>query len=165
MSGRTRMLAEISMAVAMALVLSQFRLFRMPFGGSVTLAMVPLLVMAMRWRGAGGVMAGVVYGMLRLFLSPYIVHPVQFALDYPLAFGTLGLAGVLPGPAGVAMLLAGVGRLSMHVLSGVVFFSDVAGIDALRTSVIYNVTYLGPELLVTILVALPLVSRIGTRAR
>lgn len=165
MNDRMKMLAEISMAVAMALILSQFRLFRMPFGGSVTLAMVPLLVIALRWRGTAGVMAGVAYGLLRLFLSPYIVHPVQFVLDYPAAFGSLGLAGLIPGPALLAMLLAGAARLLLHVLSGVIFFSDVAGIDAWTASLVYNITYLGPEMLLVILVSLPLAARLRVSRR
>ncbi len=160
------MLTEISMAVAMALVLSQFRLFRMPAGGSVTLAMVPLMVIALRWRGSAGFMAGIAFGLLRLFLSPYIVHPAQFILDYPLAFGMLGLAGIIPGPSVVGLLVGGAGRLVMHVLAGVIFFSGaVAGIDAWGASLAYNLTYFGPELIVAIAVSIPLAARLEIARR
>ncbi len=156
------MLTEISMAVAMALVLSQFRLYRMPAGGSLTLAMVPLMVIALRWRGAAGFMAGIAFGLLRLFMSPYIVHPAQFILDYPLAFGMLGLAGVVPGPSLLGLLVGGAGRLLMHVLAGVIFFSGaVVGIHAWGASLAYNLTYFGPELILAILVSLPLSARLA----
>ena len=161
MDSRIRLLAEISMAVAMALVLSQLRLFRMPAGGSVTLAMLPLLVIGLRWGGYPGIMAGVVFGILRLFLGAYVVHPAQFLLDYPVAYGMIGLVGFVPGPRLVAISAAGLGRLMMHVLSGVIFFSGaVVGVDAWVASLIYNVTYLVPEMVLAAAVALPLLNRL-----
>ena len=42
-----------------------------------------------------GLIVGMAVGFLNLLLNPYIVHPIQLLLDYPLAFGALGLGGIL----------------------------------------------------------------------
>jgi thiamine transporter len=92
-------LVEIAMAVALAAALSLMKVYTMPQGGSVSLEMLPLLYIAVR-RGVGvGLAAGAVFGFLQ-FLLPgfYAVHPAQVALDYVVAFGALGLAGLVPVP-------------------------------------------------------------------
>lgn len=161
MNLKIRVLAEVSMAVAMALVLSQLRLFQMPAGGSVSLGMVPLLVVALRWGGLAGLLAGVVFGALRLFLGASVFHPAQFILDYPVAYGMMGLAGVLSENRVLGIITAGAGRLLMHVLSGVIFFSGaLTGIAAWHASLAYNVTYLIPEVFLVTLVTLPLMARL-----
>lgn len=38
---------------------------------------------------------GFVYGLLQSMQDPYIIHPAQFLLDYPIAFAMAGLAGIL----------------------------------------------------------------------
>ena len=40
-----------------------------------------------------GILCGIAYGMLQLAIGPYVVHPAQLLLDYPIAFGMLGLSG------------------------------------------------------------------------
>ena len=59
-----RMLTEGAIFVAAAQVLSYLKLWRMPWGGSVTLAMVPILLYAVRWGLGPGLLAGFVYGIL-----------------------------------------------------------------------------------------------------
>ena len=39
----TRVMVEIAVAAALALILGMLRIYRMPYGGSVTLEMVPCL--------------------------------------------------------------------------------------------------------------------------
>ncbi len=62
---RVLILVESAVVIAMALALSQFRLFRLPQAGSVTLAMVPLVVLAYRRGAKAGLMAGIALGLLR----------------------------------------------------------------------------------------------------
>ena len=124
----------------------------MPQGGRVTLAaMVPVLFVAIRRGPRVGILAGIAFGLVVLVLEPFIYHPVQVLLDYPLAFGALGLAGFfrkLP-VLGVAVGISG--RFICHFASGLVFFASYApaGMDPAVYSAIYNAWYLIPELIIS----------------
>ena len=89
-------------------------------------------------------------------LDPYVIHPLQLLVDYPLAFGALGLSGFLnkrPDGLLAGYILGVFGRLVMAVISGVVFFAEYAGdMDPFLYSVGYNIAYLGGEALLTAVV-------------
>ncbi len=158
----TRMLAEAGMTLALSIILSEFvKLFKMPMGGSVTLGgMVPLFLFAFRWGGKKGMLVGAVFGLLDLIIGGfYSMHPIAIILDYPLAFGLIGLAGFFKkSPAGyIGGIFTGiVARFICHVASGVVFYASYApeGQAPLVYSILYNGTYLLPEMLITIVLAL-----------
>ncbi len=169
-----RAIAEIGVAVALAAALSwvaQAFPLRMPQGGSFGLEMLPVLFIAMRRGVVPGIVAGGLFGFLQLAGvagTPYIYHPLQAALDYPLAFGALGLAGLVPvgelkGAGGVARLSGAVAvgagaRLVCHFFSGLLFFAEYApGWEApWLYSITYNLLYLLPSAVVTALVLWPL---------
>jgi thiamine transporter len=163
---QTKVLTEAIAMVALGGVLhfiSGFIPFlQMPQGGRVTLAaMVPVLFFALRRGPRVGVLAGVVFGLVVLVEEPFIYHPVQFLLDYPLAFGSLGLAGFfrkLP-VLGVAVGIGG--RFLCHFTSGVVFFATYApaGMNPALYSAIYNAWYLIPELIISAVVIFVLQKR------
>ena len=171
----SRRVAYAAMCLAMSFVLSMIKLFRMPQGGSVTpAAMLPLILFAMAFGPAQGLVVGCAYGLLQLIEDPYVIHPIQLLVDYPMAFGALALcclARRLPGgdlpklPVGV--LLGYLGRYLMAVLSGVVFFAEYAGEqNALVSSLVYNISYLGVEAVLACLISVPLgLSEILTRMR
>jgi thiamine transporter len=152
---KLRALTEAGVMVALAAVLGLIEIIKMPQGGSVTAAsMFPIILLAFR-RGPGvGFLAGAVYGLVRLYPSPYVVHPVQFVLDYPLAFAVLGVAGLFPRNPYVGATLAVAGRFASHLFSGVIFFGSYAGDQNVWVySAVYNGSYLGVELIVTLVVA------------
>ncbi len=157
----TRVLTEAALAIALAFVLGLIKLFEMPFGGSVSLEMVPLILLALRQGPIVGITAGAAYGLLNLLTGAYVVHPVQFVLDYPLAFAASGLAGFFsPTVRGaVAGTLAAVlGRFVCHFVSGVVFFAANAygGWSPAAYSAVYNAFYLVPILLIALAVVVVL---------
>ncbi len=153
---RITVLVEIGLSIALAAVLNLTKVFEMPQGGSVSLAMLPLFVLALRRGLPAGVAAGVLYGVLDVLLQPFVVHWVQFFLDYPIAYGAVGLTGLFAGAwhrsvtanrLGRAILIAlvpavlvgTIGRYLAHVASGVIFFSEYAeGQPVLAYSAIYN---------------------------
>ncbi|HEX5912349.1 MAG TPA: energy-coupled thiamine transporter ThiT [Rubrobacter sp.] len=157
----TRVLTEAALAVALSFVLGLIVLFKMPYGGSVSLEMIPLILLALRQGWKVGVVAGAVYGLLDLAIDPYVVHPVQFILDYPLAFGALGLAGLFKPTVRGAILgttVAVLARFACHFLSGVVFFASVApeGWNPYLYSAAYNAAYLAPSLGIALVVTVVL---------
>lgn len=156
----TRMVVEAGIMIGLATALSLVTLFKMPQGGSVTAgSMIPIILFSLRYGMGPGLMAGVVYGVVQFFVGPYFVHPLQFALDYILAFGFLGTAGLFSRRFAqgqfVAPVLGGlvaVGlRFTMHVIAGAVFFAEYApeGMNPWIYSAGYNGSYLGVELVLT----------------
>jgi thiamine transporter len=146
-----------AICIALATVLSQVRLYRMPQGGSVTAFSMLFIVLVGYWFGAkAGLMAGVAYGLLRIMLGVTVVHPIQFILDYPAAFAALGCFGLFRGKRfGLqASYVAGVaGRFFCSFIAGVVFFGQFAGDQHVFVySAVYQLTYMLPEALVTLVV-------------
>jgi len=159
---QTKILAEMATAVALAYALSLIVPFRLPQGGSITVvSMVPIMWFALRRGPKMGMLEGIVYGFVRTLRQPFIVHPVQFLLDYPLAFGALGLAGLFKKYpiAGVTVGIAG--RFVCHFLSGVIFFWMYAPPEMNPTvySAIYNGSYLAVELVFSAIVMYVLARR------
>jgi thiamine transporter len=147
-NSKTRILVEGGLAAALAIALSYLKLWRMPQGGSVTLENIPLLIFALRWGVKAGLGAGVVAGLVQLMLGGYVVHPAQALLDYPLAFGVLGLAGAVRKPLWAGLTIGSLLRFFCHLLSGVVFFGSYApeGTNVWLYSTIYNGSYMVPNL-------------------
>jgi thiamine transporter len=157
----TRVLTEAALAVALAFVLGFVVLFKMPFGGSVSLEMIPLILLALRQSWKVGVVAGAAYGLLDLAIDPFVVQPLQVLLDYPLAFGVLGLAGLFKPTVRGAILgatVAVLARFTCHFLSGVVFFASNAPDDwnPFLYSAAYNAAYLIPSLGIALVVVVVL---------
>lgn len=158
---KIRMMAEIAVMVAFAFVLSWIKIVEMPQGGSVSLQMLPLFIIALRWGAGPGIISGVVYSLLKL-LTPYVVHPAQLLLDYPLAFGAIGLAGLFKRNPLLGILAGGTARFLCHYVSGVVFFYMYApeGMNVHLYSLLYNMSYMVPEMLLTILIAPQVIKRL-----
>ncbi len=145
-----RRLVELGIAVALTVVLAQVRLFSMPQGGSVTAgSMVPLFYVALRWGAKWGIFAGAAAGVVRSFLSLYYVHPIQYLLDYPLAYAAVGLAGFFPRSPVVGVIVGGAGRWFAHFLSGIVFFASFAPKG--QSPVLYSAWYNGSYMLVEVI--------------
>ncbi len=150
-----------SVLVASAFVLSMIKLFSMPQGGTVTpFSMLPIAICSYLLGTRNGVMAGTALGLVNLIVNPYVIHPLQLLLDYPIAFAALGAGGFLrntkaglPGVYIVGIL----GRFICSTLSGVVFFGSYAegtGLSPLLYSIVYNGTYIGVEGILTMIIIL-----------
>lgn len=172
----TRMLTEAGAMIALAQALSYVKLFEAPYGGSVTAgSMIPIIVFSVRWGLKSGLLAGVVYGILQFILGGeiYSYHIVSILFDYVIAFGVLGLAGLFNNSMkGVfaGTFLGIFGRFVCHVISGVVVWASYApeGTSPFVYSVLYNGSYLLPELAITLVIVAviykPLIRNIGHRA-
>lgn len=172
LSGRERrkmsakQLTFCAVAMALAIVTSFIKFASLPMGGSITLfSMFFICFIGYLYGPKTGIMTGVAYGILGLITGPYIYAPLQVLLDYPLAFGALGLSGFFcKHKYGLAMgMIAGMaGRYVCHVVSGYVFFAAYApeGMNPLAYTLGYNATYILPEMIATIiLVCLPPVAK------
>ena len=118
-----RALVEGAVFVALAQVLSYLKLFELPQGGSITVAMLPIFVYCARWGFGPGILASFVYSLLQLTLDGAYAWGWQSMLgDYIVAFTVLGLAGLFHKQRGGLFIGTAVGSLArflVHYLVGV----------------------------------------------
>lgn len=165
----TKQLAFSGVAIALATIISTFiKLPSLPMGGSTTLFSMLLICLIGYWYGPFvGLTGAFAYGILQLIIGPYIIHPLQVLLDYPLAFGALGLSGFFSQKKNgliLGYIVGTLGRFLMHCISGMIFYTTYVGdlsenLIAIWGGIAYNMTYIIPEMIITlILIAIPSVS-------
>ena len=162
----TKKLVFSAMGIALAFITSYLKLWNMPMGGSVTLLSMLFISLIGYWFGARyGIATGAAFGLLQFLINPYILSIPQVILDYPLAFGALGLSGFFRNHKYGLRLgyIAGVlGRFVFSTLSGVVFFASYApeGMNPWAYSIAYQGSYLGTEAVLTlVIISLPPVTK------
>lgn len=158
------MLCEGAILVAVAQILSLIKLWEMPWGGSVVLSMVPLVLFAVRWGLGPGLLAGFAFGVLQfLFDGGFAIGWQSMIGDYLLAFTVLGLAGVMKGKPGqvyVGSVLAVAARFLVHYVVGATIWAEYMPPEFLGIpmdnpwfySLLYNLLYMGPNLIITLVV-------------
>lgn len=156
-----QMIVEAGVMLALAFILSQIKLGKLPQGGSITLAsMFPIILFSIRWGALRGILVGVLFGVLSLIIDPQIFHPAQVLLDYPIPFGFIGLSGIslIKDKKSVFgylpfVIISHLLRLAAHIVSGIVFFSEYTpeGMTPFQYSLTYNASYMIPELGISIL--------------
>lgn len=169
--------AAILAAIAFLLDLATSFIGKMPQGGSISLAMVPVLIMGFRHGLKGGLLTGFLLGLLQTVMGyTTIVHPVQGFLDYFAAFTVVGAGGIFykqiqnslhPLNKGrlilyvtLAAFLGSFLRFAAHTLAGAVFFAEFAGDQpVLLYSAGYNASYMIPTFIIcTIILVLMLLT-------
>ena len=165
---RTRMLCEGALMVALAQILGYLKLAEAPNGGSITFAMFPIILFAVRWGLRPGLMAGFLFGLLQLiFDGSYAWGWQSMLLDYLVAFTPLGLAGLFRGKSWglFAGTLAGcLARFAIHYISGVTVYKILAPTEFLNWtfsspalySLVYNGSYMLPNTIITLLISVVL---------
>lgn len=172
----TKRLVFCGMAIAIATVISTvLKLPSLPFGGSVTLFSMLVICLTGYWYGPSvGLISAAAYGVLQFITGPYVVHPLQVLLDYPLAFGALGISGFFSNKKNGLLIgyIAGVfGRFVMHQISGFIFYTEYVGdlqgnLLAIMASTVYNLSYILPEMIITVIViTIPAVSKMLARIK
>lgn len=150
-----------ALCIALSFALSYVKLFSMPMGGSITLcSMLPLCLYACAFGPKYGFIAAFAYGVLQVIQGAYVVHPVQFVLDYFAAFTVLGLASLFPRKYALGTFAGGAARMLCSVVSGAVFFASYAAeagwSNAWIYSLVYNASTIGIDtVLCTVVAALP----------
>ncbi|MBE7012817.1 MAG: energy-coupled thiamine transporter ThiT [Ruminococcaceae bacterium] len=169
---KTKKITLSAILVAMATVLAMIsKIIPAPWlqGGSVTIAsMVPIILVSIIIDCRWGVLAAIVYSLIQM-LTGFYPPPTQtffnfflvIFLDYIAAFGFLGFAGAVYRATGCkkwSAPLAGItvtaARYVSHILSGILIWGVYAeeGQSVLAYSLIYNGTYMIPEIIITAIV-------------
>ncbi|MCW2950299.1 MAG: proton-coupled thiamine transporter YuaJ, partial [Thermoleophilia bacterium] len=152
-------------------LLGNMRLIELPNGGSVSLAAVPLLAYAAVRGGRGALLACWCAGIAHALSGGTIIHPVQLALDYVLAYGVLAVPALTGAATAtrrtIGIVVAFALQLAATTASGVIYFATMAGCAAWKYSLLYNATTTVPELalaLVTVPVAIRALRRVDPAA-
>lgn len=168
----TKILVTTSLLLALSFVLNKITIIKMPQGGSVTaFSMLVLSLVGYFYGPRQGIMAGIAFGLLDLLVGGYVVHPIQLLLDYPLAFGALGLCGLFRNKKNGLITGYLVGALSRYicvVISGIVFWGMYApeNFNPVSWSLFYNITYIGVEAAITVpLLFVPSIKNLITRLK
>lgn len=155
---KTKELVYSAIAISIAVVLSKLKIFELPQGGSITTFSMFFIVLIGYWFGTTqGVICGITYGLLQLILDPWVVHPAQLIIDYPIAFGALGLAGLFSkSQDGLikGLFIGASGRFLCHFLTGIIFFTsyaEKAHMDPVVYSLAYNISYIAVEVFLTVI--------------
>ena len=173
---KTKQLVFSAMAIALATVISVvIKLPSLPNGGSTTLFSMLIVSLVGYWYGpATGLIAAFAYGILQFITGPYVVHPAQVILDYPLAFAALGLSGFFykrKHGLVIGFLVGAFGRFFFHMVSGFIFYTTYVdsfsgNVAAVWASTLYNLSYILPEVILTmILLALPPMQKVFARLK
>ena len=169
-NSNTKLLVEGALMIAMAYVLSLIKFFELPQGGSITLEMLPLVIMGLRNGTKWGCFTGFVHGLLQMILgfsnvmycATLIAQLGCILLDYLLAFTVLGLAPVFAAPfkgnrtlgAAVGAAIAGILRFICSFLSGWLLWGSYApeGMSAVAYSFGYNASYMVPDIIILVII-------------
>ena len=171
----TRQLVFCAVAIALAFITSYLKIFKLPWGGSVTLCSMLFIVLIANWYGVGtGIMAGFAYGILQFIQEPYILSFFQVCCDYILAFAALGLAGLFAKQSHGLLkgyIIAVIARGTFHSLGGYLYWMSYMPDNFPKSltavyPILYNYSYLLAEGIITvIIISVPAVSKALTQIK
>ena len=182
-NSKVLILVEGALMIALATVLSFIRVFKLPWGGSITLlSMLPIVLFSIRRGVKKGLAVSFLFSLIQFFqgimdgLFSWGLTPTMLIacilLDYVLAFSVLGFAGILR-KKGTGGWLFGIGfaiilRFACHFASGVIIWKSFGELwggffteNYVLYSFCYNAAYMLPELIFTMIVAVLLLKFTG----
>lgn len=168
-----------ALLIAAAMVLSYIKIDIAALGGSLNLVMVPLVIFSIMYGPGWGIAAGLLYGTMKFFFAGgTAVNWQSMLLDYTLAYGAVGFAGLCRNAKYgmvIGALVGGIGRFIVHFISGVTIYAEYAedtflGIATPNDwiySLVYNGSYMVPCIIITMvccaLLAKPLAKYLKSR--
>ena len=150
-----RRLTFISIYVALALVLdfikSYIPFLNMPSGGSINIALIPIVLVSFNLGVKDGMLAGFLWWLVSsiLGLNPYYINLLQYIVDYILPSIVVGLASLVYKKHNIyeieiGLILMMTIRTSLLVISGAIFWPNGVASNSLASwigSLTYNLPY------------------------
>lgn len=156
-----RTLTEGAILIAMAEILSFLPLYKMPWGGSLDLAMLPIIVFCVRWGFGPGLIVSFAHALLQTLFEGGIAIGWQSIIgDFIVAYTVLGLAGLFKGKFFPATVVACAARFLVHYVVGATIWAEYMPETFFNMtmttpwiySALYNAAYMLPDMLVILLV-------------
>ncbi|MBM6618756.1 energy-coupled thiamine transporter ThiT [Bacillus suaedaesalsae] len=169
-------LVEVAIFSGLALILDFISFKMWAQGGSISLAMVPVFLIAFRRGLKGGLLTGFLFGILQLITNPYFMNVIQVSIDYLIAFSSLGLAGLLSSKVKEAVFgrdkssviiyivlgtfVGSLFRFIAHFIAGITFYKEFAPPETpvALYSLLYNGSYMLPGFIISAIVLILLIN-------
>ncbi|WP_077706088.1 energy-coupled thiamine transporter ThiT [Virgibacillus dokdonensis] len=175
---RLLVMIEAAFFAAFAMILDFLPSIKLSPAISISFAMVPIFILAFRRGMLAGILAGFLWGLLQVMLGDaYYLTPLQFFIEYFIAFASVGFAGILApliqnnyqkGNKRIALawvvaatFIGSIARYFWHFLAGVIFWGKYApeGMSPVLYSFIMNgTTFVGAFVFCTIVLLVILAS-------
>lgn len=163
-------LCECAVMIALGIALSYIDIQLGFLGGSINLAMIPIIVFSLRYGFVNGLISGIILGTLKfIFAGGVALNWESMLLDYTFAYAAVGFAGCFKNMKNgdiIGTAVGGFGRFFVHFISGVTIYADYAeqtyfGINTPNIfiySLVYNGIYMLPSIIISV-VAVPVIMR------
>jgi thiamine transporter len=153
------------MLIALSIIFGKIFALKMPYGGSINLSPIPIIMSSLIFGPSWGIYAGFTYGIIKVILG-FQVPPATnffsiiavFFLDYIIPYTSLGLSSMfkIKGKiaASLGITLAMIIRLISTTISGIVIWKNLLwpGLNILAYSLIYNSIYIFPETILSLII-------------
>ncbi len=159
-----RSLCEGAILIALAEILSFIPLYKLPWGGAIDLAMVPIFVFCARWGFGPGLLVSAAHAILQTLFEGGIAIGWQSIIgDFLLAYLVLGIAGCfwkMKNGYFVGVFVGCLVRFLVHYVVGAtiwaeymppVFFSMTMTTPWIY-SALYNGVYMVPDCILCLLI-------------
>ena len=160
---RLRQLCEGAIMIAVAEILSFLPLYKLPWGGSIDLAMLPILLFCVRWGFGPGMVVSTAHALLQTMFEGGIAIGWQSILgDFLAAYMILGIAGLFKGKFCLAATVACTARFLVHYVVGATIWAEYMpenffGMTMTTPwfySALYNGAYMLPDLVMMLVIYL-----------
>lgn len=176
----TRIICEVAIFAAIGFVLDEIQgAYSVSFtgGGSIGIAMVAILIIAYRRGFLPAMATGLIMGALDIATKAYVIHPLQVFLDYVFPYMFVGLAGLFKPLFDkstnhkylwlvVGTLFGGILKFFSHFFAGLFYWNvpsqfawNLSYMSPALYSFVYNLAYIGPCIVLSILVLVILYKR------
>lgn len=176
-----KVLAEVAIFAALAFGLDFFQgaIWKgvFPNGGSIGLAMVPILIICYRRGFLAGFLCGLILSLVQMLGGVYVIQGsgleneflkvagpfIQVMLDYVLAYTVVGFTGLFRNSfvksnhkylnLSIGVTVGGLLKYACHVVAGLLFWpGEIFGISGSAYSFIYNGLYCIPNIVISVII-------------
>lgn len=166
-----------SIGYVLDLFASLYSGYLFPFGGSLSLALVPVIAISFRRGPFAGFLCGLIVGMLDLldgvpaFTDTWYNYIFMIFLDYLIAYPLAGLVGLFKPLTKrfnvsmvllIATIIGGIVKFFIHFISGVLLWPEFPNQPFLERCV-YSFTYNGSYMFPTIIACSVVVFLLGIK--
>ena len=158
MKNNISIMLKCTLLIALSIVLGKIFVLKMPFGGSINLSPIPIIVSSILFGPSWGIYTGFSYSIIKIifgFQMPPVINPVNiiavFLLDYIIPYTSLGLSSIFKVKGKISIYLAIISimivRLLSTTISGVIIWKNLLrpNLNILTYSFVYNSIYIIPE--------------------
>lgn len=156
----TEMAIMIALTAVLEIIFTNLNIALFPNGGSISISMLPIVILTIRRGFRIGLIAGLVFGIFQFILplTVYYLSPVQYAFDYVLPYVALSAIALVKNfdtkGLTIGVIIVGVLKYASHVIAGIAFWGEYApeSFNAVTWSLYYNATYSVPSIILAAIV-------------